>query len=247
MKLFTRKEVKEGMQSNLDTLLSKEAEAAKQLAEKIKRINNVDTEYSVKVKYWEDALKKARFEHDVFLKGQLQTLDILEARRKAALEPIDKEKQELSAMKEQIAQDDLHLKEESSNLLKRRHELGELEAKVNVAISEVDNMRRDVLTLIEQRQKEAQAAEKYAKEALMALVGEQERAKVALTELTVKEQSMAKAEMSVKAAMVAVDKRLEKEKREQKLADDKRRSLALAIAELKKRGLWHKAQEMKTK
>lgn len=247
MKLFTRSETKAEQQSSLDVLRAKEAAAVKALAEKIKRINDLELEYPQRLAEKEKELAELNLKLRTFTVTEDREISLLEERRKQALAPIVEELARLEDMKRQI-EDFLLTLDDKRELIKKSEETLRIkENEIKIARVNLEKFQEETTAFITRQKQEAMSLRDGAIEASKALAHQRDLADVLTATAGAREVSAKRAENIAKAAMVAADQRIQVERNEQKKTDDKRQMLKIAIEVLKKKGLWDKRIATKIK
>ncbi len=247
MKLFTPKDTKSREQSQLSVIQEQERCAARAVADKLRINNELSVEHTRLMEERRKELATIEFSIRHATDNVQKDIAALEERRRQALMPITEEhgrleckKRELEEVRQRIDADNKRAQEQLLGVRGRETELVK-------NILEFVRTKDEALAFIERENKDARERTDTSNVAVTALVKERELHAQSVKELVAKEENAKRAEMVARAAMTAADNRIEKERKEQERTDEKRRMLALAIKELKQRGLWHKARAITTK
>lgn len=246
MKLFTRKDAVKERESNLEQIRSQETVAIQALQAKIAAINEIDVIYPVKLAEAQRRLAEVELKLRTFFLNEEKEIVALENRRFAALAPVINEIVTLEKVKLEAEQVLILARDERTLLDGREGELRVKNTEVQAAMLALKDLKDKTTTYVTRQQKDAQASIKEAMAITDALIARQAEAREAIAQsLSEKEYLERARELSI-AATVAADERIALEQAEQIKTDGKRRMLAMAIDELKKKGLWHKQHETKT-
>jgi len=239
MKLFTMKEIKIEQQTHLDEILRKESVVSSALKAHEAKMNALTGEYQKKRAEKEAELRDIEFRIKTTLYAEQQSVESLEERKREALKPIDKEREEVQAL---IRKND----ETVQKIIAEREALESEARTISNKDYELEKKRRAfeesqsaILNLVARQQQDADAAVAMMEAMTPVFEGQRKRSEDAVQKAQFIKESAEKAEMIARAAMIAADERIAKEKEEQKKTDEKRSMLALAIKEIKRRGLWY--------
>ena len=247
MKLFTRQEIRADEQKALSSIREKQSLAEKGLNERVQKMNNIDVEYSKKTSEKQRELAEAKMDFAKFIASKTKSIESLEQRREQALLPIKEELETLEKRRLEVKKREEAALEERQARTKYREQLSIISGQLEKALKEIEATRQTVDSELSQKRREADAAVEMAAITTKALDKDRERTELLLGKFTVKEKELKRAEEMAKKAILQADVRIEQELILQKQTDDKRRMLAVAISELKKKGLWHKRLETITK
>ncbi len=248
MKLFTQKETKVAAQSVLDELLRKENVASVALKAKEAQLNQVESEYPVRIEAKRRELQEIEQRIRLANEKEVTGILILEERRKEAIKPINDELKILQNVQKDIDNERVQIATDRIQLQQMRKLLNARADELEISKRSLEKTQSDMLSMLEQRRKEAETAVETASVAMDILKKEEKRISLLRAENTGKHESLTEAEHIAKAAMAKADIQIARAEHEQEKTDEKRRMLAAAIKELKKRGLWYKTQSvMKTK
>lgn len=246
MKLFTQKEIKAEQQISLEDLSRKESMVSTALKAQEAKFQNTEQEYQKKKEQRERELGEIEMKIAIALTSERKEIEVLEERKREALEPITRETQflvQLSLKNEKILKD---IADERGLRELELQQISKKEAELNEKQKDFENSQSSILNLIARRQQDLDASISMS-DALLPVFEEAKReAEKALKRVDEATESAKKAEFLAKAAMFAADQRILKEKDEQEKTDEKRKMLGVAIRELKQRGLWHKLEQKKT-
>lgn len=239
MKLFTRSELKTEFVSNLAEIQKKELAAAEGLKSKLIAFNNQEAELSQKIVALQNELKAEQKRFDAFMGSREVEVEILENRRLASLLPITKELEQLESKKIENDAYALLLSHKEEALLKKEQTLGQKDNELLVKQVAFNKETKETLEKIEAENKMSNSLISFAKSLEERASKREENLAEAERKIADREDKLNKTELTIRALMVSVDKRIELEKTEQAKTDEKRNMLAGAIAEFKKRGLWN--------
>lgn len=247
MKLLTPKDIQKAQNNALADTLRREHDAAKALKAIEAKIQKTNKELGEAMMLKTTELNSIDLRIKTKVREEMNVIDVLEKRRNAALEPITVE---MNALEEQRE----HIRKAAEDIAVRQNEVSEAIARLR----EIDRSNRDITYSFERYREEAET--RHAKEAgrLSALSSEiaarleqvkreEERIEAKVKHLEEIEKNTNRAEEKVKAAMLTLDNTMYQMTKEKKSIDEKRRLLAAGIKELKRKGLWHKQHETKTK
>lgn len=247
MRLFSAKELKEEREKNLETLRLKELSLAKSIQTKTQEFNQANETLDAKIKDKQAELDRLKEEHLRFTASERSEISSLEDRRKAALAPIEKERREVEDMKLEATRCLLQLGEKQLSVASQMELLRREMSDMAEERLTLDKVRSETLATIASDKAKAEQAIKSSEAVIKALQEEREASNKAYEAVSERLRVAELAEANVRAAMLVADERLKKEKLEQKKTDDKRKALATAIVELKRRGLWNQKLENRIK
>ena len=235
MKLFTRTEARQEQQSALDTIRAKEAVAVKALAEKIKRLNDLEAEYPPKLAAKQKELADAEMAIKLQLAEEEKQVVALENRRLQALTPITEELVKLEDTKKQIQAFIIELDQKRLDIQQSEVRLRDKEAEIKTAEANLVAFQQKTEAFIAEQKRQAQEMQSSSKIAIEGLMKERALTETLIQKSELQRKGAERAEMIAKAAMVAADKRIETERKEQRKTDDKRNMLSIALQVLKKK------------
>lgn len=247
MKLFTSKQTKEAERSVLDELLRKEVAASDALKAKEALLNKIDRELPVIIAAKKSELADIEFRLRTAREKETSEVITLEERRRAALKPVTEEQEALQKTKDGIQDMMLRLDKEREEARNAWDDVKRRAAEVQTSTQNFERVQRDVLFMLEQRRIKADESVVVAVEAISRLKDEQERTQELTEGFRKQEESSKRAEVLARAAMASADAQIARAQKEQQNIIEQRKSLAIAIKELKKRGLWSKRLETVTK
>lgn len=242
MKLFTPKQTKEAERSVLDELLRKENAAAIALKAKETQLNQLETEFPLRLEEKRKELTQIERRLQLAREKEQNEVFVLEERRKAALRPITEEQQALEKTKEGIQEMLLRLDTERACIKKERKEVDERSSELALSAQNIERTHREMSAMLEQRRKELDETIANAGVTLSELHDEEARIAILRSEVAEKFAGLEEAEHIAKGAMANADRQIARAQEERRKAIEERRSLAAAIKEAKRRGLWQKMQ-----
>lgn len=240
MKLFTKKELQESKTESLELFRKQEAALVQSIQNKTKQVNETLPILEAQIKERQETLAALKLEHRIFIQSSASEIERMEERRRAALAPVELElakleerRKEVSALlieAEKVKAKQAMLVAEAMQGQEDLRKMSEsIEQTRKFALEEINLSKRKAEDVISQSKIEAEHA-LHEKETLSKQIEEADR----------KKQAANLAEMQVRALMIQADERIEREKTEQKVTDNKRKMLKVAINELKRRGLWNR-------
>lgn len=247
MKLFTLKQTKEAERSVLDELLRKEVAASNALKAKEALLNKLERELPIVIAAKQSELADIEFRLRTAREKEIGEVTALEERRKAALRPLAEEQEMLQRTKDGIQEMLLAFDKEREEVRQSRDNVKRRAAEVETSRQKLENMQRDTLSMLEDRRARADESVLVAVEAVSRLKDEQERIHELTQALQKQEESSRSAEILARAAMARADAQIARAQEERRKVTEERKSLALAIKELKKRGLWSRRLETAAK
>lgn len=244
MELFTPKQLKVREQSNLVLLQEQEERASQALLNKMKLNSQLEETHTHLMEERNRELGEIELRIRTVLHTERKEIEELESRRRQALTPVLEEIHLLEKKREEEAEQ-LHKLTEERQLVKLdRQKVREEETRLDVLLHEMQKTREETIIILARQKRDSEEVIQMSKIAIQALQEEQGRHQALSLEWQKKEESAKKAEMTARAAILAADNRILKERREQERTDEKRQMLGLAIKELKRRGLWARAQKI---
>jgi len=247
MHIFTKQEIHADEQKASDSLREKNVSYIKAINANISTINETKLALQETKKEKLEEISSLETRIRQLVSSETATILALEERRNSALEPITKEIQILAEEKELAHTRELSIIERERNIQTSRELINEKENKIRVTEREFENLYAKSLEELEQQKKSAESAVTLANITEKALAKNREHTTSLINELNERERSMLRAENNARAAVAAAETRIVQERKEQSATDEKRKMLAVAIKELKKRGLWNKHLEIITK
>jgi hypothetical protein len=244
MKLFTQQEIQSSEASSLDSSREKQRILSSVISLREKELRALNAEIEVKRK---DKLEEiAALEQRILelTRSELATIKVLEDRRNTALRPITEELQHLDAVRLEIEAAKAELSNKELDLNKLKQSISSSDALLNQKKTEFEGYKAVSFEEIERHKKSADNSREMALITAKLLQEEQVRAEKKRKLIEEKEESLKRAEERIKKAMSEADEKIAEQVKLQKQTDDKRKLLANAIKELKKKGLWHKLEEM---
>jgi hypothetical protein len=237
MKLLTRKEIQAASNESLASLHAKEALILKAIKEKAEKLDLINLEFSKRSLDADRDRAEIELERKVITSSLSKELEGLEERKKEALAPIEKEMKLLEARRLEMNAKELSISEREQALASKDAELRSLKQSLDIRESNLGKTLEDTSKSFE---KEKSEISKMTKEAQI-FITRAKRERSLAEEMTREANSrMAEAvllEQTSRASLIAIENRIEAEKREQSKTDEKRNMLKIALEVAKKKGV----------
>lgn len=247
MKLFKRSEIQDKQRLMLEETQKKELAAATALSQKLKTLNDIRDEYQRGTEAARQELAVAQLTFKTFLASREKVVAELEKRREDALRPLTEEIKKIEHEREAVLKERDLLGQLKADVATSRRLQREEETKSEEARQKFLKVQNELLKDIERKHKDAQEAIKNANALERLNAKNIEKFNKLAAEVEDKALIVEKAETKAKGLVTLYKALLDEQKKEQKKIDEKRKMLAIAINEFKKRGLWDKRLETKIK
>ena len=242
MKLFTPKQLKHVEDANLDALRGKQFEVSKILNEKLRLLSNIDAEYVAKKQEKEKELAEIEAKRRITVFNLTKDVENLEERRRQALTPIVEEQKQLFAKQNEVSIAMQRLETERLALTGEQQVLREKKSEFALWKARAEQLQDELMQELHAQKSESDKLLAEARAISQRIMQERDTHDERMRKLEEKGRNIENAERLVKVAMIAADKRIAQEQEEHRKVVEQRKSLAAAIKEAKKRGIWQKTQ-----
>lgn len=248
MRLFAPKEIKSREQSRFEVSREQESRVARAIADKIKLNNTLAEEHAKKMEERRVELAEIEFKVRTSTLEEQRKVELLEERKKQALAPILVEISLLEEKRSALEHAGELLESTKSELVALQRAVRECQDALKASQKAFSTTQQEVLRDVAEKKRDAEQATAKAVTLIAMLRKEQADHSSSLILYEEKLRNAERAEKIAKAAMIAADNSIVKERAEQARTVEQRKMLGIAIKELKDRGLWrNKLLEMQIK
>lgn len=238
MKLFSRNELTKDLNSNLEIIHEKEVAAAKRVRDQLAELNKAEAGYNARIMEKKQELGEAELKLRILLANQQKEITLLEERRNQALAPIIEEQAQLEKTRDEVNALLLSIDEKNAELKKSE---ATIRAKERDVLKEQQILEATKVAVTEENERQ-QAALKVSMDEAREIIKQLDLSRVsntaALQLLDERQNSLERAEHTVRASMLLADQKIATEREEQRKTEKKKKELAKIVSDLKHKGVW---------